>query len=113
MDSIKLLSQTFALDLTTTPTTTANSLQLVTNTPTRAYQVAVINTGTGTAAITFGTTASNMEVPAVPTTGTGGAYVLAPNMFYPLVIDCGAPNVFVKGVSTGTNTIYMTLVATD
>lgn len=111
MDSIKLLSQTFALDLTTTPT--ASGLQLVPNTPTRAYRVAIINTGTGTAAITFGTTASNMEVPAVPTTGTGGAYVLAPNMFYPLVIDCGAPNVFVKGVSTGTNTIYLTLVATD
>jgi hypothetical protein len=111
MDSIKLLSPTFALDLTATPT--ASGLQLVPNTPTRAYRMAVINTGGGTAAITFGTTASNMPVPVVPTTGTGAAYVLPPNMLYPIVIDCGAPNVFVKGVSTTTNTIYMTLVATD
>ena len=111
MDSIKILSPTFALNLTATPT--ASGLQLVPNTPTRAYRMAVINTGGGTAAITFGTTASNMPVPVVPTTGTGAAYVLPPNMLYPLVIDCGAPNVFVKGVSTTTNTIYMTLVATD
>jgi hypothetical protein len=34
-------------------------------------------------------------------------------MLYPIVIDCGSPSVFVKGVSTGTNTIYMTLVATE
>jgi hypothetical protein len=111
MDSIKVLSPTYALNLTTTAT--ASGLQLVPNTPTRAYRVAVLNTGTGTAAITFGTTASNMEVPVVPTTGTGAAFVLAPSMFYPIVIDCGSPNVFVKGVSTGTNTIYLTLVATE
>ena len=54
-----------------------------------------------------------MAVPVVPTTGTGAAYVLPPNMLYPIVIDCGSPSVFVKGVSTGTNTIYLTLVATE
>lgn len=111
MDSLKILSPTYALDLTTTAT--VNGLQLIPNTPTRAFRVAILNTGTGVAAITFGTTASNMAVPVVPTTGTGNAFVLAPSMFYPIVIDCGSPNVFVKGVSTTTNTIYLTLVATE
>jgi hypothetical protein len=109
MPSLKLLSDTFSLDLTTSATTTG--LQLTPNTPTRASKVAVLNTGSGTAAITFGTTNSNMTVPVVPTTGTGAAFVLAPNMFMPVLLDVGAPNIFVKGVSTSNNKIYFTLVA--
>jgi hypothetical protein len=54
-----------------------------------------------------------MATPVIATTGGGGAFVLAPNMFYPLVIDCGSPNIFVKGISSGTNSIYLTLVATE
>jgi hypothetical protein len=110
MDSLKILSPTFRLDLTTSA---SSALQLIPNTPTRAFRVAILNTGTGTAAITFGTTASNMATPVIATTGGGGAFVLAPNMFYPLVIDCGSPNIFVKGISSGTNSIYLTLVATE
>jgi hypothetical protein len=110
MDSLKILSPTFRLDLTTSA---SNALQLIPNTPTRAFRVAILNTGSGTAAITFGTTDSNMATPVIATTGGGGAFVLAPNMFYPLVIDCGSPNIFVKGISSVTNTIYFTLVATE
>jgi hypothetical protein len=110
MDSLKILSPTYALDLTTSA---SSALQLVPNTPTRAFRVAILNTGAGTAAITFGTTATNMATPVVPTTGTGAAFVLAPTMFYPIVIDCGSPNVFVKAISSSTNTIYLTLVATE
>ncbi len=110
MDSLKILSPTFRLDLTTSA---SSALQLIPNTPTRAFRVAILNTGTGTAAITFGTTDSNMATPVIATTGGGGAFVLAPNMFYPLVIDCGSPSIFVKGISSGTNSIYLTLVATE
>jgi len=110
MDSLKILSPTFRLDLTTSA---SSALQLIPNTPTRAFRVAILNTGTGTAAITFGTTDSNMATPVIATTGGGGAFVLAPNMFYPLVIDCGSPNIFVKGISSATNSLYMTLVATE
>ena len=110
MDSLKILSPTFRLDLTTSA---SNALQLIPNTPTRAFRVAILNTGSGTAAITFGTTDSNMATPVIATTGGGGAFVLAPNMFYPLVIDCGSPNIFVKGISSVTNSIYLTLVATE
>ena len=110
MDSLKILSPTFRLDLTTSA---SSALQLIPNTPTRAFRVAILNTGPGTAAITCGTTDSNMATPVIATTGGGGAFVLAPNMFYPLVIDCGSPNIFVKGISSGTNSIYLTLVATE
>jgi hypothetical protein len=110
MDSLKILSPTFRLDLTTAA---SSALQLIPNTPTRAFRVAILNTGSGTAAITFGTTDSNMATPVIATTGGGGAFVLAPNMFYPLVIDCGSPNIFVKGISSVTNSIYLTLVATE
>jgi hypothetical protein len=110
MDSLKILSPTFRLDLTTSPSA---ALQLITNTPTRAFRVAILNTGTGTAAITFGTTDSNMATPAIAASGSGGAYILAPSMFLPVIIDCGAPNVFIKAISSGTNSLYLTLVANE
>ena len=109
MASLKLLSKTFALDLTTSATSTG--LQLVPNSPTRAFIVAVVNTGTDTAAVSFGTTSSNMPVPVVPATGTSASFVLPPEMRAPILITVGSPDIFVKGISTGTNTVYFTLVA--
>jgi hypothetical protein len=108
MPSLKLLSNTFSLDLTSTAT--AAGLQLIPNTPTRAYIVAVVNTGTDTAAVSFGTTASNMPVPVVPASGTSASFVLPPEMRMPILITVGSPDIFVKGISTGTNTVYFTLV---
>lgn len=110
MDSLKILSPTFRLDLTSSA---SDALQLITNTPTRAFRVALLNIGSGTAAITFGTTASNMATPAIASTGGSGAYILAPNMFLPVIIDCGAPNVFIKAISSTTNSLYLTLVANE
>ena len=110
MNPLKILSPTYRLDLTTS---VSNALQLVPNSPTRAFRVALLNTGTGTAAITFGTTDSNMAVPTIASTGNGGSFVLAPSMFLPLVIDCGAPDIYIKATSSSTNTIYLTLVATE
>jgi len=31
----------------------------------------------------------------------------------PVVIDCASPNLFIKAISSATNTIYVTLVATE
>ena len=110
MDSLKILSPTYRLTLTTSA---SNALQLVPNTPTRAFRVAILNTGTSTAAITFGTTASNMATPAIAANEGSGAFILGPSMFYPIVIDCGSPNIFVKAISSGNNELYLTLVATE
>jgi hypothetical protein len=110
MNQIKILSPTFALDLTSSA---SSALQIVPNTPTRAYRVALLNTGTGRAGVTLGTTASNMDTPVIASTGGSGSLVLPANMIYPMIIDCGAPNLFLKGISSGTNTLYITLVATE
>ena len=110
MDSLKILSPTFRLDLTTAA---SSALQLIPDTPTLAFRVAILNTGSGTAAITFGTTSTNMATPAIASSGNGGSYILAPNMFLPVIIDCGAPNVFIKAISSTTNTLYLTLVANE
>ena len=110
MDSLKILSPTYRLDLTSSA---SDALQLITNTPTRAFRVALLNTGSGTAAISFGTTSTNMATPAIASSGNGGSYILAPNMFLPVIIDCGAPNVFIKAISSTTNTLYLTLVANE
>jgi hypothetical protein len=75
--------------------------------------VALLNTGSGIAAITFGTTATNMATPAVAASAGSGSFVLAPNMFMPIIIDCGAPNVFIKAISSTTNSLFLTLVATE
>ena len=102
MDSLKILSPTFRLDLTTSA---SSALQLIPDTPTLAFRVAILNTGTGTAA--------NMATPAIASSGNGGAYILAPSMFLPVIIDCPRPNFFIKAISSGTNSLYLTLVANE
>lgn len=110
MNAIKILSPTYALDLTTSA---SNALQIVPNTPTRAFRIAVINTGSGKAAINFGPTAAATLDPSIASTGNGAYFVLPANMIFPLYIDCPSPDVFIKGISSSTNTLYITLVATE
>jgi hypothetical protein len=38
---------------------------------------------------------------------------LAPSMFLPIIIDCPRPNFFIKAISSGTNSLYLTLVANE
>jgi hypothetical protein len=110
MDSLKILSPTYRITVTTSA---SNAVQLIPNTPTRAFRVALLNVGEDVAAVTFGTTAANVPTPAVAADEGSGSFVLAPTMFYPIVIDCGAPNVFVKAISAGDSDIFFTLVATE
>lgn len=110
MNAIKILSPTYALDLTTSA---SSALQLVTNTSTRAFRVALLNTGSGKAAVNFGTTEAGTLDPSIATTGNSSSFVLPGSMIFPIYIDCPAPDVFLKGISSSTNTLYITLVATE
>lgn len=110
MNQIKILSPTYALDLTTSA---SSALQIIPTSNTRAYRVALLNTGTGKAGVTFGTSATNMDTPTIASTGNAGSLVLPANMIYPMIIDCGAPDLYLKAISSGTNTLYVTLVATE
>lgn len=110
MDSLKILSPTYRLDLTSSA---SSALQLIPNTPTLAFRLAILNTGSGTAAITFGTTSTNMATPVIASSGGSGAFILAPNMFLPIIIDCPRPNFYIKAISSTTNVLYLTLVANE
>lgn len=110
MNQLKILSPTYALNLTTSASA---ALQIVPNTSTRAFRVAILNTGQDKAAVTFGTTATNMATPSIASTGNSGSFVLPGSMIYPIILDCPAPDLFLKGISSGSNTIYVTLVATE
>ncbi len=110
MNQIKILSPTYALDLTTSASA---ALQIIPTSNTRAYRVALLNTGTGKAGVTFGTSSTNMDTPTIASTGNSGSLVLPANMIYPMIIDCGAPDLYLKAISSGTNTLYITLVATE
>lgn len=109
---MKILSPTYRLTITNSA---SNALQLVPNTPTRAFRVALLNVGSDTAAISFGTTATNMDTPEIGTTGNSGSFVLPPNMIAPIIIDCGAPDLYIKAIASGTanNALYLTLVAAE
>lgn len=110
MNQLKVLGPTYALNLTTSASA---ALQIQATSPTRAFRVAILNTGSDKAAVTFGTTSTNMATPAIATTGNSGSFVLPGNMIYPIILDCPAPDFYLKGISSGTNTIYVTLVATE
>ena len=110
MNQLKVLSPTYALNLTTSASA---ALQIVPNTSTRAFRVAILNTGSDKAAVTFGTSSTNMATPTIASTGNSGSFVLPGNMIYPIILDCAAPDLYLKGISSGTNTIYVTLVATE
>lgn len=110
MSPLKILSPTYALDLTTSA---SDAVQLIPNTPTRAFRVALLNTGSGKAAVNFGQTGAGTAAPAIASTGNSGSFVLPANMILPLIVDCGAPDLFIKGISSSTNTLYITLVATE
>ena len=110
MNQLKVLGPTYALGLTTS---VSNALQIQATSPTRAFRVAILNTGSGVASVTFGTTDSNMATPTIASSGNSGTFVLPANMIYPIILDCPAPNFYLKGTSSSTNTIYVTLVATE
>lgn len=110
MSALKILSPTYTIDLTTSA---SSAVQIVPNNATRAFRVALLNTGSGKAAINFGQTAALTADPTIASTGNAGSFVLPGGMIFPVIIDCGAPDLFIKGISSSTNTLYVTLVATE
>ena len=54
-----------------------------------------------------------MTVPVVATTGISGCYVLPAAMTYPIVIAVPQGPFYMKGISTGTNTLYITATLAD
>lgn len=104
--TIRLSGQTFALALTTSA---SSALEITATTNDQTTYVSLLNTGTGVAAVEFSTT-STVPTPAIASSGNGGSFVLAPSMQMPIVLACPRAPFYIKGISSGTNTLYITAV---
>jgi hypothetical protein len=102
--------RTYALNLTTSASA-ALLIEATTNDQTN--YVSVINTGTGVAAIELANSSASITTPTVASTGNAGSFVLPPSMNYPLLIAAPKAPFYIKGISSGTNTIYITAVQAD
>jgi len=102
--------RTYTLDLTTSASA-ALLVEATTNDQTN--YVSLLNTGTGVAAVEMGNASSTVKTPAIATTGNAGSFVLPANMNFPLVIAAPKAPFYIKGISSGTNTLYITAVQAD
>lgn len=101
---MRLSGRTYALDLTTTPSA---ALQIEATTNDQTNYVHLLNTGTGVAAVEF-SNSSTVTTPSIASTGNNGSYVLPAAMNYPLIIAAPKAPFYIKAVSSGTNTLYIT-----
>jgi hypothetical protein len=110
LSAIRLSGPCYALDLTTS----ASSALLITPTTNdQTNYVCLLNTGTGKAAIEMGPAAANVPDPTIATTGNSGSYVLPGGMNFPLVLAAPKGPFYIKAISSGTNTLYITPAQAD
>ena len=109
LSAIRNQSRTFRLDLTTSA---SSALQITSSSNDQANYVQLLNLGTGTAAVEF-SNSSTVADPVIASSGGSGSYTLPPAMNYPVVIACPAEPFYIKGISSGTNTLYITAVQAD
>jgi len=110
LSAIRASGPTYALDLTTAASV---ALQIVPSTNDQTNYVSLLNTGTGVAAIEMAPESANLVTPKVATTGTSGSFVLPGGMNFPIVIAAPKGPFYIKGISSGTNTLYICPVQAD
>jgi len=101
---IRVSGRTYALDLTTSAST---ALLIEATTNDQANYVHLLNTGTGVASVEF-SNSSTVPTPIIASTGNKGSYVLPASMNYPLIIAAPKAPFYIKAISSGTNTLYIT-----
>jgi hypothetical protein len=74
--------------------------------------VSLLNTGTGKAAVEF-SNSSTVTTPTIATTGISGSFVLPGGMTFPLLVAVPKAPFYIKGISSGTNTLYITATQAD
>jgi hypothetical protein len=105
----RLNGKTYTLSLTTS----ASSALLITpKSNDQTNYVHLLNTGTFVAAIELSNGATFAD-PAIAAPGAAGSYILPAAMNYPIVIACPAGPLYIKGISSGTNVLYITPCLAD
>jgi hypothetical protein len=102
--------RTYALNLTTNASA---ALLIESTTNDQTNYVSLLNTGSGLAAIELGNASGTVATPAIASTGNAGSFVLPAAMTFPLVIAAPKAPFYIKGISSGTNTLYITAVQAD
>jgi hypothetical protein len=101
---MRLSGRTYALNLTTSA---SSALQIEATTNDQATYVALLNTGSGVAAVEL-SNSSTVTTPTVASTGNSGSFVLPAAMNYPLIIAAPKAPFYIKAISSSTNTLYIT-----
>lgn len=101
--------RTYTLDLTTSASA-ATLIEATTNDQTN--YVSLLNTGTGVAAVEF-SNSSTVPTPSIATTGNKGSFVLPAAMNFPLLVAAPKAPFYIKAISSGTNTLYITACQAD
>jgi len=102
--------RTYALNLTTSA---SSALLIESTTNDQTNYVSLLNTGSGVAAIEMGNASGTVATPAIASTGNAGSFVLPAAMTFPIVIAAPKAPFYIKGISSGTNTLYITAVQAD
>jgi hypothetical protein len=101
--------RTYALNLTTSASA---ALEIAATTNDQTNYVSLLNTGTGVAAVEL-SNSSTVTTPTVASTGNSGSFVLPAAMTYPLLIAAPKAPFYIKAISSGTNTLYITACQAD
>jgi hypothetical protein len=107
---LRVSGLTYTMALTTTAT---SALAVVPLTNDQTNYVHLLNTGTGVAAIELGNASDTVKVPAIAADGAGGSYILPPAMNYPLMLAAPKAPFYIRAISSGTNTLYVTAGQAD
>jgi len=110
MSAMRPSGRTYTLDLTTSASA---ALLIESTTNDQTNYVSLLNTGTGVASIELGNASSTVKTPTIASTGNAGSFVLPAAMNFPLVIAAPKAPFYIKGISSGTNTLYITAVQAD
>ena len=110
MSALRPSGRTYALNLTTSA---SSALLIEATTNDQSNYVTLLNTGTGVAAIELGNASGTVATPAIASTGTAGSFGLPASMNFPLVIAAPKAPFYIKGISSGTNTLYITATQAD
>lgn len=104
----RLGGKTFCLDLTST----ASDELLITGNNDNINYVSLLNTGSDVASIEL-RNATGVAEPTIGSNGNLGSYVLPGDMNYPILIACPFAPFYIRGLSSGTNTLYITAIEQD
>lgn len=101
--------RTYTLDLTTSASA-ATLIEATTND--QSNYVCLLNTGTGVAGVEF-SNSSTVPTPSIASTGNKGSFVLPAGMNFPLIVAAPKAPFYIKAISSGTNTLYITACQSD